>query len=93
MSFRFSGSAVQIKEYRRDNCTCDDNQPCYTLYASNLVERRTEVAVAICVLIAMTAETLSNDGHVINFTTGVQFIADITIASPALIWIDKVRCA
>lgn len=86
-------SVVQVKEGCYDDCPCDDDQAGQSLYASDLVEGRTEIAVAAGILIAMTTQSFTDDGHILGFTASMQFIADITTTAPTLIWVDEVCCA
>lgn len=57
---------MKVKEDREYNRANGDDDPRYPFDATNAVGGRTQVAVAVCILIAMAAQPLALDDHVFN---------------------------
>lgn len=58
--------------------------------AANAIEGSAQVAVAIGILVAMAAQPLTDDHHLISFALRVQLITDVATASAAGELIDEV---
>lgn len=83
---------MQVKENGGRNCPDNDKNTCQTFDASNAVERSTEVAIAIGILVAMAAQAFSCNDNVLGFALRMQLIAGVASAATASKLIDKMRC-
>lgn len=69
----------------------DHKRACQPFDAANAIEGSAQVAVAIGILVAMAAQSLSNDRHLLSLALRMQLITDVATASATGKLIDEVR--
>lgn len=59
-------------------------------YAAQAINGGTEIAIARCILIAVTTQTFAGNKDIIDFALRVQFVADMATTPFTLVLINKV---
>ena len=84
---------MQIKEDSNYNSGKHGNSASQPFQATDAVEWRAHIAITVGILIAMAAQALTRDNHVVSFALSVQFFTDMTSTALADKLIDEVGCS